>query len=121
MIDTLTDEEKVKYDLLFKESACLKVKAKDLNLKNNTLTEYINGMTRFNEINEEISKIHIRLTENLINPNFEDIWVSKGVSFEERKTLYNAIKEDRLINDLINISPMFKIFHEWQVSTYLKN
>jgi hypothetical protein len=121
MLDTLTEEEKVKYDLLFKESASLKIKAKELHIERDSLTEYFNGAIRFNEINKEISKIHSQLTDNLIDPKFETLWLNKGVSFEERKALYDAIEEDRLINELVEISPMFKIFYEWQVSTYLKN
>jgi hypothetical protein len=117
MLDTLSEEEKVNYDLLFKESALLKIKAKELNIERDSLSEYFKGAIRFNEINKEISKIHSHLTDNLIDPKFETLWLNKGVSFEERKALYDAIEEDRLINELVEISPMFKNFYEWQVST----
>lgn len=109
----LFDKELTEYELKYKEKIAsvddrLDIKTKITELCN----EYLTGNKRYKEINEEISKIHIQLTNNLVNPKFNELWTSKGVSFEERKILYDAITTNDNVNDLVNISPIFKTFYD---------
>jgi len=74
--------------------------------------EYLTGAKRYKEVNEDISKIHTQLTENLIDPKFEDLWNSKGVSFEEREKLFDTIRKEDNVVELVKVSPIFKEFIE---------
>ena len=109
------DKELTEYEIKHKEGIStfedkLATMGKLWELKN----EYLAGVKKSKEVNEEISKIHSQLTHNLIDPKFEDLWNNKGVAFEERKKLFDAIKQDDNVIDLVNISPLFKAFYESQ-------
>jgi hypothetical protein len=109
------DKELTEYELKYKEKIAsagdrLTIKTKLIGL----CDEYLAEVKRSKEVNEEISKIHSQLTDNLIDPKFDDLWINKGVAFEERKKLFDAIRKDDNVIDLVNVSPLFKSFYESQ-------
>jgi hypothetical protein len=87
----------------------LKIEMFELRLKRIALNErWIELKTSYKEIEDIINETHKDIFNTLINPISEPKWLEKGVSYEDRKFLYDISKKETSWKKLAEASILFK-------------